>query len=351
MLLANRVLPLRFKMERTFALRNFVAAPLRRALRWGGLLRKSSSRLAKKQCAASVLPAPCPPRRRRVRVQNGVLPMPRARSRVLQITTPVKDNRDPWRNTKAAGTTNKTPVTLTMSIVDLYQATSRALAKSCQTDISDADRAILKKLRYAATKHELIAGIRGVEREIQAIDIAKNCQQAEQREREAQRLISMDQRRVEEERLAEAKSRARKSKKHWSKLVKAALHGRKVKMSPPAMHIARWNWYEASWAMIQTGELNCLIPFTHLPWPTMNLDQLELEDYEAFILSPGRPRFDTLYWFERVEVERQRWDIGNVERKVIPLVGEDIRERVMKCAKTLLGYLELLVDKYTSCDE
>ncbi|KAL0578666.1 hypothetical protein V5O48_003332 [Marasmius crinis-equi] len=334
-------------MERTFTLRKFVAAPLRRALRWGGIIRRSS-RFAKKQCAVSVLPAPCPPRRRRVRIQNGVLPLLRARGRALQIAVPVRDDRDPWRNNKAAEAIDKAPVTFTMSIVDFYEAASRSLDKSRQTD---ADRAFLKKLRLASAKHELIAGIRSVEREIQTMDVAENRHQAEQHEREAQRLINIDRRRAEEERIAEAKSKAQKSKKHWSKLVKAALHGRKVKMSPPAMHITRWNWYEASWAAIQAEKLNCSIPFAHLPWPTMNLDQLELEDYEAFILSPGRPRFDTLYWFERVEVERRRWNLDNVERKLIPLVGKEMRERVMECAKTLLRYLELLVDKYTSCDE
>ncbi|KAL0578905.1 hypothetical protein V5O48_003096 [Marasmius crinis-equi] len=336
--------PFHFSLGRAFRLRYYVPTPLRRVLRWGGLLRKSSARLARKQYAVSVLPPPCPPRaRRRVRAQNLGLPLARSCARALKIAIPAKSNRDPWKDTLATGVVDKAPLTLKISITDLYQATSRALAGK---DITDEDRAFQKKLEYAYNTHELIAGVKVVEKQIQAVCVAGHRRRAEQYEREAKRLIDIDRRRHEEEKTLQAQ----RSKKAWSRLVKAAHCGRKVRTDAPAMHIARWNWYEAYWAVIQSGELKCSIPFNHMPWPTLNPDRLEVEDYEAFILSPARPRFETRFWFERVEVERQRWALDNVEKKVLPLVDEEIRERVLGCARILLRYLELLVDKYNTCD-
>ncbi|KAL0572385.1 hypothetical protein V5O48_009577 [Marasmius crinis-equi] len=234
-----------------------------------------------------------------------------------------------------------------MSIVELYQATSRAFARTSPVtlDISDADRAFIAKLGRAAARHELIAGVKALEGEIKTVNVAENRARAEQHEREAKQLI--DGKPAVEEQLARPQiTDAQSVKRHWSRLVKSALQGRRAIIYAPTKDITRWNWYESSWSAIQKGQLRYTIPFNDLPWPTLNLDRLELEDYETFILSPARPRFETLYWFERLKDERRRWDVGNVREKVIPLVSEDSRERVMGCVMVLHRYLDLLANKY-----
>ncbi|KAL0058657.1 hypothetical protein AAF712_014658 [Marasmius tenuissimus] len=215
-----------------------------------------------------------------------------------------------------------------------------------QFSSSDADRAILRKIRSASIRHELIAGVRGVEARIQAAEAENEALEQVIGPREG---VELDQN------VARAKMQVRQSKRLRAKLVKAALHGRRIRMNSPTKHITRWNWYEAAWAAINTGHLGrsirCSIPFNDLPWPTLNVNRLGLEDYEAFVLSPARPRFETMYWFERVEIERAHWNLENVKQKVVPLVSEEISERVMRCAIILLEYLDSLVDKYTSCEE
>ncbi|KAL0058404.1 hypothetical protein AAF712_014915 [Marasmius tenuissimus] len=254
---------------------------------------------------------------------------------------PVIGDRNPWRGSE------NLPVakTLQLSVTDLYRAVSRTFTHP-QFNSSDADRAILRKIRSASIKHELIAGVKRVEARIQA---AEEENEALERSINPREGVGLD------DNVARAKMQVRQSKRLQARLVKAALHGRKIRMNPPANHIARWNWYEAAWAAIEISHLRRSIPssisFNDLPWPTLNVNRLELEDYEAFVLSPARPRFETMYWFERVENERAKWNLDNVKQKVIPLVREEISERVMGCAVILLGYLDSLVDKYTSCEE
>ncbi|KAK1232547.1 hypothetical protein PQX77_004305 [Marasmius sp. AFHP31] len=277
--------------------------------------------------AATVLPAPCPPRRRRIRAKPIKTPINR-RTRI-RVPNPVNHGRDPWRSVRKESPKSHV---LTMSVTDLYKAMRRSMDNvPWQKNISDEDRAILQKVRSTSIRHEMISGVKAVEEKILAV----NGVDIEALERQ-RRAIAL-------------KVEVRQLKSHWARLVKAALRGWKVSIDTPAKDIVRWNWYEAAWVAIETGELRCHIPFEELPWPTLNLDKLDLEDYETFVLSPARPRFETMYWFERVEHERKRWNIHNIKNKVIPLVSEDIAERVVECADVLSNYIDLLVEKY--CDE
>ncbi|KAJ8074702.1 hypothetical protein PM082_022280 [Marasmius tenuissimus] len=324
---------------RRYKLRSLLRSPLRRILRWG---RPRYS--AKSLTPPSILPPTCPPRHRRRRVRTSA---PRILIRApnpspLIPVIPVTSDRDPWQAAE------RLPVakTLSLSITDLYRAVSQTFAHP-QFDSSDADRAILRKIRSASIKHELIAGVKRVEARIETT--AEENEAIEGSIRDPRKGVELDQN------VAGGKMQVRQSKRLRAKLVKAALHGRRIRLNAPANHIARWNWYEAAWAAIEAGHLGrsirCSISFNDLPWPTLNVNRLELEDYEAFVLSPARPRFETMYWFERVKNEHAHWNLDNVKQKVIPLVSEEISERVMGCAVILLGYLDSLVDKYTSCDE
>ncbi|KAJ8074117.1 hypothetical protein PM082_012409 [Marasmius tenuissimus] len=275
--------------------------------------------------APTILPALCPPLRRRARVKGIKTPL-NHRTRI-RVPVPVNHGRDPWRSIQKE---SPKPHALTMSVTDLYKAMRRTMNNvPWQMNISDADRAILEKVRSASIRHEMISGVKAVEEKI----LAMNGGDIEAQQR---RVIAL-------------KVEVRQLKTHWARLVKAALRGWKVTIDTPVKDIVRWNWYEAAWVAIEAGELRCHVSFEELPWPTLNLDKLELEDYETFILSPARPRFETMYWFERVEHERKRWNIDNVTQKVIPLVSEDIAERVVECASILLKYIDVLAEKY--CDE
>ncbi|KAL0575419.1 hypothetical protein V5O48_006559 [Marasmius crinis-equi] len=223
---------------------------------------------------------------------------------------------------------------LRVTIDDLYKAARRTIASKNATP---ADKAILEKLRRATWRHNLIAGVKSIQKQIQNFDCEENA-----------RIMAERHKRLEEH--EKWKWEVVQNKQRWAKLIEMAKEGHKVKMNPPKEYLERWKLYDEFWAAFDTGRVSGVVPFEMIPWPTQDVDSMEVEDYELFILSPARPGYEVLSWYERVLDERRRWDVENVKKKVVPYVGDDIKERVVKCAEELLKYLDVLVDKYTRCD-
>ncbi|KAJ8096169.1 hypothetical protein AAF712_010637 [Marasmius tenuissimus] len=357
-------------LRQAFKIKTLLSSPIRNTLRWAKFMSKSSAKLARKSSAHSrvlskavltrsrtQVVAKLPPliRRKRV-VMRGLTSMIKSRARI-HVAAAVKP-ADPWRTLNEPCSTTpivppkppqhvRTTHTLTVSVADVYKATCRMVAQLPREDASDEDRAILEKLRSASFKHELIAGVKVEEERIKNIE-ADRRGMAESNARAA--VLRAEHRRRVEEGVARAKWEAQQSKRVWAKYVKAALRGQKARMNPTLQDVSRWEWYEAFWNAFETGGVKGVVPFESLPWPTLKPSQMDLENYESFILRPARPHFEKLNWYERVQIDRKHWNVENVRQKVIPFVAPEIHSRVIRCAGILCGYLDQLIDKYTTCD-
>ncbi|KAL0576723.1 hypothetical protein V5O48_005265 [Marasmius crinis-equi] len=351
-----------FLLRRPFKLRTLLLPPIRSALRWTKLTPKSSAKLVLKPITPSKVPSilpppaklPPPPRRKRVRFLGGAtIPKPRT---MIRFPTPAP--ADPWQGVSTSVTPQQHRTTtrvLALSVTEVYNATRRMLAGTSRQDITDEDRAILAKLRAASFRHEFIAGVKATEEQLRNVDAEENRRGIALHDAEAMRLRAQLAKQLEQKQVEEDTGRARwqalSDKRRMVAFTRAALRGHKPRINTSLRYIARWRWYEAFWQAIETAQIEGFVPFNQLPWPTLNPNQLQLADYEVFVLSPARPRFETTYWHDRLSHERKHWNADNVRRKVVPLCDEDIRDRVINCARVLCEFLDSLVYKYTNCEE
>ncbi|KAG7088471.1 hypothetical protein E1B28_012460 [Marasmius oreades] len=286
------------------------------------------------------------PRRKRVRAQHGgkTFMKPKVRIQVSvtvedKLTAPVQLPEAPQLPLRV----------LTISITDLYQATRHIIGHSSWETIAVEDKAFLEKLRRAFMRHDFIAGVKGIKKKLDSVDVEKNRRDAEEHEVIAQQLIAEEKKRAELA-VAKAKWQTQQIKRQWGKWVRAALCGQKHPMKPPLAYRARWAWYDEKWDDIEKGRVQYPIAFEEIPWPSMTPNQLELTDFEAFALSPARPGYETLYWSERLDRERKRWNVDNITRFFLPLLAAHLREGVAGCAETIVGHCDTLLYKYTECD-
>ncbi|KAG7086092.1 hypothetical protein E1B28_003607 [Marasmius oreades] len=240
---------------------------------------------------------------------------------------------------------------LTMSVTDFYRATERAISKSPRKDVTKEDKAILDKLRRATFKHDMIAGVKAVEKQLGNIDVAANARWAKEHEVIARQLFDEDRKRARLAVMQEDREKRenKKLKDYLGRLVQAARRGEKPDIPPPSTtEVNRWSYYETNWKDILDGKVSPLFVFKDFPWPTLNPNGLEVEDYEEFLISPLRPGYEKLYWNERVDKERVLWDAKHVEEKVIPFVEERFRDQVVRGAGAIRGYLDTIVEKYNA---
>ncbi|KAK1221024.1 hypothetical protein PQX77_016174 [Marasmius sp. AFHP31] len=361
-------------IRHTLKIRTFLSPPIRRALHWAKLMPKPSAKLARKSLARPRVPSKVIPTRSQTQVVTKMPPLSR-RKRVAMggLTTMIKSQSrakihvavavkpaDPWQALDEprgiAPIIPSQPLrrvrathSLTVSVTDVYKATCRMFDNTPRGEVTNEDRAILTKLRNISFKHELIAGVMVEEQRIKNQDIEANERRTDERDAKAVVLRAEHRRKVEKDTVRE-KWETVQRKRVWAKYIKAALRGEKVKMNPKLQDVSRWEWYQAFWNAFQTGGVNGVVPFDSMPWPTLNTDRLRVQEYEGFILSPARPGFEKMNWYERIEFDRKYWNVENVKEKVIPFVAPEIHARIIRCAGTLCKYMDQLIDKYTTCD-
>ncbi|KAJ8080625.1 hypothetical protein PM082_017459 [Marasmius tenuissimus] len=359
-------------IRHTLRIRTFLSPPIRRVLHWAKLMPKPSAKLARKSLAHPRVPSKVIPTRSQTQVVTKIPPLSRRKRVVMRgLTSMIKSRAkihvavavkpaDPWQALDepcdVSPTAPPQPLqrvrtnhTLTVSVTDVYKATRRMVANIPREEVSDEDRAILTKLRNISFKHELIAGIQVEEERIKNQDIEANKRRMDEHDAKAVVLRAEHRKKVEED-IVRAKWETVQRKRVWAKYIKAALRGEKVNMNSKLQDVTRWEWYQAFWNAFQNGGVTGVVPFDSLPWPTLNASRMRLEDYEGFILSPARPHFEKMNWYERIEFDRKHWNVENVKEKVIPFVAPEIHARIIRCAGILCGYMDQLIDKYTTCD-
>ncbi|KAG7086114.1 hypothetical protein E1B28_003628 [Marasmius oreades] len=327
-------------------LRTLLSQPIRRVLG----RTKTNVKLANKSGFICTLPSKTPKLSRRKRATpNGYS------SKSAMITPKRKVNHDRLRNKgRVPKRTSFEPV-LTMSVTDFYRATERAISKSPHKDVTKEDKAILEKLRRASFKHEVIAGVKAVEKQMDNHNInveAASTRRTKEHEIIARQLFDEDDKRARLVVMQEHKEKLRmkKLKDYLGKVVQAARRGEKSDTAPSIDVANMWSHYESKWKKILSGKTTTLISFDEFPWPTLNPNGLEVEDYEEFLFSPLRPGYEKLYWYERVDQERVLWDARHIEGEVVPFVKEELRDQVVGAGQVIRGYLDTIIEKYNAPD-
>ncbi|KAK1225185.1 hypothetical protein PQX77_011865 [Marasmius sp. AFHP31] len=245
---------------------------------------------------------------------------------------------------------------LTMSVSDFERAAERMFSRLPGSALSEADMAFLNKLGKAAFKHDMLVGVKRIEKEIQMTNIRIGMvrlpigprPRLPEHEIIARQLGDEDEKRTS---LARKITReVEETKAYWDKLVDAAWAGEE---SPDEVlasdeEYAMWIKYQMKWDDLEAGvSVDSRFDYDEIPWPTLKRDvDLMVEQYEEFVLSPKRPGYRTVRWRERLAEERRLWDVKHVKAKVVPFVMEEIREEMVQTAEILCEYLDELVGKY-----
>ncbi|KAF9261053.1 hypothetical protein L218DRAFT_871052 [Marasmius fiardii PR-910] len=184
----------------------------------------------------------------------------------------------------------------------------------------------------------MIAGIKVFEKRIDK----NNAETKARREKERRAKLIKEYRR---------KVATKKLKDRLFELVETAERGEKLDVpEPSSTEVAAWTSYDANWKAILDGNLEKLISLDVFPCPTLKAKKIALEDYEEFLISPVRTGYEKLNFYERAAKEQELWDEEHIAEKVLPFVEEESRERVVRGAGAIRGYLERIIAKFNACE-
>ncbi|KAL0064205.1 hypothetical protein AAF712_008927 [Marasmius tenuissimus] len=245
---------------------------------------------------------------------------------------------------------------LTMSVSDFERAAERMFSRLPGSALTEEDVAFLDKLGKAAFRHDMVIGAKRIEEEIKTTNLRIGLvrlpigprPRLPEHEIIARQLGDEDEKRTS---LARKITReVEETKAHWDKLVDAAWAGEQSPDEAMASdeEYAIWIKYQMKWDDLEAGvSVDSRFDYDEIPWPTLKRDEdLMVEQYEEFLLSPKRPGYRTVRWRERLAEERRLWDVKHVKAKVVPFVMEEIREEMVQTAEILCEYLDELVGKY-----
>ncbi|KAL0564965.1 hypothetical protein V5O48_017072 [Marasmius crinis-equi] len=235
---------------------------------------------------------------------------------------------------------------LTMSVSEFYQAADRMISRLPRSAVSERDVAFLDTLFRASFRHDIAAVVKV---NTKYVGIRGHMIRPLQEHAIIVRQLGEEEKRVQ---LASKRKReSQETKAYWDKLVDDAMNGEESPEQASDEDYSTWVKYRLRWDDFEAGvSVESTFDFEELPWPTLTRgEDLKLEDYEEFILSPLRPGYRTMRWTERLKEERRLWNVVHVKTKVAPFAHEDIRDDYVEVAEIVNEYLEELIGKYCDC--